>query len=87
VFVSNFTNHLYTLAEDFCTREHVDFKILIPIILETANRIATNSPAAVQTGPALRKDVFTLEKHLRLLTHHPVLRDFYLKFSESIMNR
>jgi len=85
VIVSNFTNHLYALAEDFCAKEKVDFKMLAPLILETAERIEHNSPAAVQTGPALRNDVFTLDKHLRLLNAYPKLKYMYLKLTESIM--
>ncbi len=86
VIVSNFTNHLYALAEDFCEKEKIDFNMLVPLIQETANRVATHSPAAVQTGPALRNDVFTLDKHLRLLAAYPKLKYLYLKFTESIMN-
>ncbi len=85
VIVSNFTNHLYALAEEFCEKEKVDFKMLVPLILETAQRIEGNSPAAVQTGPALRNDVFTLDKHLRLLQAYPKLKYMYLKLTESIM--
>lgn len=86
VIVSNFTNHLYAIAEDFCHIEHVDFDLLKPLILETASRIMTQSPGAVQTGPAVRKDIQTLDKHLRLLTKHPKLRTTYLRLTESIMN-
>jgi predicted short-subunit dehydrogenase-like oxidoreductase (DUF2520 family) len=86
VIVSNFTNHLYALAEQFCVQENVDFKMLVPLIRETADRVAGNSPAAVQTGPALRNDIFTLDKHLRLLNAYPKLKYLYLKFTESIMN-
>src|SRR5437868_12497480 len=82
VIVSNFTNHLYALAEEFCEKEKVDFKMLIPLIMETAERIETNSPASVQTGPALRNDIFTLDKHLRLLNAYPKLKYVYLKLTE-----
>jgi predicted short-subunit dehydrogenase-like oxidoreductase (DUF2520 family) len=85
VIVSNFTNHLYALAEEFCAREKVDFKLLLPLIKETADRIQNISPSEVQTGPAARKDVFTLDKHLRLLTAHPKLKYIYLKLTDSIM--
>lgn len=86
VIVSNFTNHLYAIAEDFCKSEHIDFKLLKPLILETAQRIMNMSPADVQTGPAVRKDIQTLDKHLRLLVNHPKLRTTYLRLSDSIMN-
>lgn len=86
VIVSNFTNHLYAIAEDFCKKEHVSFDLLKPLILETAARIKDQSPGAVQTGPAARKDIHTLDKHLRLLSNHPKLRTTYLRLTDSIMN-
>ena len=85
VVVSNFSNHLYAMAEKFCIKENVDFKLLLPLIKETAGRIEYISPAEVQTGPAVRKDVFTLDKHLRVLSDHPALKYIYLKLTDSIM--
>ena len=87
VVVSNFTNHLYALAEEFCRNEQVDFKLLVPLIQETANRTASQSPAAMQTGPAVRNDIFTLDKHLRQLADHPALKYIYLKLTDSIMKK
>jgi predicted short-subunit dehydrogenase-like oxidoreductase (DUF2520 family) len=86
VFVNNFTNHLYAAAEDFCEKEKLDFKLLFPIMMETASRTKEVSPKNVQTGPAYRNDVFTLDKHLRLLANHPKLKYLYLKLTDSIMN-
>jgi len=86
VIVSNFTNHLYAIAEEFCNSEHVNFNLLKPLIMETASRIRYQSPGAVQTGPAVRKDILTLDKHLRLLANHPKLRTTYLRLTDSIMN-
>jgi len=85
VVVSNFTNHLYALAEEFCKQENIDFKLLIPLIKETADRVKTISPAHAQTGPAARNDIFTLDRHLQLLTNHPRLKYLYLKITDSIM--
>ena len=85
VVVSNFTNHLYALAEDFCNKENIDFKLLAPLIKETAERVQTISPATAQTGPAARNDIFTLDKHLQLLSKHPRLKYIYLKLTDSIM--
>ncbi|MDB5200890.1 MAG: protein of unknown function DUF2520-containing protein [Ferruginibacter sp.] len=86
VIVSNFTNHLYAIAEDFCTKESLDFNMLKPLIMETAHRIQHASPAAVQTGPAVRKDIQTLDKHLRLLVNYPKLKTTYMRLTDSIMN-
>lgn len=86
VITSNFVNHLYCLALEFCEKENVDFKLLQPLIEETSSRLNHHSPCDMQTGPAARKDVVTLDKHLRLLTSHPKLRTLYLRMTDSIMN-
>jgi predicted short-subunit dehydrogenase-like oxidoreductase (DUF2520 family) len=85
VFVSNFTNHLYAIAEGFCEREHISFKTLLPLINEVTSRVNHNSPYAVQTGPAIREDISTLNRHLETLAGHPNVKYLYLKLSESIL--
>lgn len=85
VVVSNFTNHLYAMAEGFCKKEAVDFSLLAPLIRETAARIEHISPSDAQTGPAVRNDIFTIDKHLRVLTDHPALKYLYIKLTDSIM--
>jgi predicted short-subunit dehydrogenase-like oxidoreductase (DUF2520 family) len=85
VFVSNFTNHLYAIAEGFCEREKINFKNLLPLINEVTSRVNFNSPHDVQTGPAIREDIFTLNRHLQTLSAHPDLKYLYLKLSESIL--
>lgn len=86
VIVSNFINHLYTLTQDFCEKEHVDFNMLQPLIQETALRLQDHSPRNLQTGPAIRNDVYTLQKHLQVLSTHPKLKYLYVKLTDSIMN-
>ena len=86
VFVNNFTNHLYMLAADYCNKEGLDFKMLLPLIVETASRLRDHLPGDMQTGPAIRKDITTLDKHLRELSAYPKLKNIYLKMSDSIMN-
>jgi len=84
VFVSNFTNYLYALAEQYCRKEGLDFKLLQPIIEETALRIRAVSPGDVQTGPAIRHDNETIQKHLQLLASQPALQSVYKFLSDSI---
>jgi predicted short-subunit dehydrogenase-like oxidoreductase (DUF2520 family) len=84
VFVSNFTNHLYALAEAYCKREGLDFRQLLPLIEETALRIRDISPKDVQTGPAFRHDAQTIQKHLDLLKGHPQLQQLYQQLTDSI---
>ncbi|MDQ6757827.1 MAG: F420-dependent NADP oxidoreductase [Bacteroidota bacterium] len=85
VLVNNFTNHLFAVGDEFCKKEKIDFKKLYPLIDETINRVKNNSPQSVQTGPAIREDIYTLGKHLQILSAHPDLKYLYLKLSESIL--
>ena len=84
VVVSNFVNHLYVLAEDYCKKEGLDFKQLLPLIEETATRLKNNSPKELQTGPAIRHDSDSIHKHLDLLKDHPQLKNLYVLLTESI---
>jgi len=87
VFINNFTNHLYLQAEDFCNKEHINFDLLKPLLMETAHRILAHSPKEVLTGPAVRNDTFTLEKHLRALVNHPKQKYLYMKLTDSIISK
>ncbi len=84
VVVSNFVNHLYSLAEEYCRKEGIEFKQLLPLIAETASRVKEISPEQSQTGPALRHDSETIQKHLELLKNHPQLKNIYVLLTESI---
>lgn len=84
VIVNNFVNHLYALAESYCNNEGLDFNLLLPLIKETAERIHHISPSQTQTGPALRNDRETIEKHVQLLKKYPHLKRIYETFTDSI---
>ncbi|MFN2458042.1 MAG: Rossmann-like and DUF2520 domain-containing protein [Chitinophagaceae bacterium] len=84
VFCNNFVNHLYVLAEKFCRQEGLDFKLLVPLIKETALRVENTMPSEAQTGPASRYDMQTISKHLELLQQYPQLKNFYELFTQSI---
>ena len=67
VFVCNFTNHLYAVGEDICLQEKIPFDILKALIKETADKVQSQSPSEVQTGPAVRRDEKTITNHLKQL--------------------
>ncbi|QES87578.1 Rossmann-like and DUF2520 domain-containing protein [Rhizosphaericola mali] len=67
VIVSNFSNYLFTLGEDFCKTENISFEYLLPLIEETVRRMQTTSPSIMQTGPAIRADQNTIDLHKRIL--------------------
>ncbi len=84
VFACNFTNHLYAVAADILNAHGLDFDLIRPLILETAQKVMEHQPIDVQTGPAVRKDVRTMEKHLALLEANPALAQLYQLISERI---
>ena len=78
VFVCNFVNGLYAAGEEWMQAHGMDFGLLKPLIAETANKmLAADSPLSVQTGPAVREDRPTLDKHLQLLEDNPDLKNIY----------
>jgi predicted short-subunit dehydrogenase-like oxidoreductase (DUF2520 family) len=84
VVINNFSNYLYTLTADFCRQEGVDFKLLLPLIRETAGRLEAHAPADVQTGPAVRGDAETIATHLKILSNYKDLSELYRLFSIQI---
>lgn len=83
VFVNNFTNHLYQIAQEICQENQVPFEILKPLITETANKIMVLSPEEAQTGPAKRNDTITIEAHEGFLTNENHLK-IYKTLTQSI---
>ncbi len=84
VFAGNFANHMYALGDRLLRDAGLDFGVLKPLIAETtAKALAAASPAAVQTGPAVRGDRPTQERHVALLGDER-LQDIYRSISQSI---
>lgn len=71
VFACNFTNYMYSIAEEITTKNNINFEVLKPLIQETAKKIEFQSPKEAQTGPAKRKDQQTINKHLAMLENNP----------------
>ncbi|MEO6132394.1 MAG: DUF2520 domain-containing protein [Saprospiraceae bacterium] len=84
VFANNFSNHMLTLAASICKENHLPFEILKPLILETFSKAILSGPKESQTGPAIRGDQKTIEKHLKLLDEHPELAEVYMVVTKSI---
>jgi len=84
--VNNFTNYLFAQAESFCIHEKISFTALQPLIEETGMRLRNISPMNAQTGPAIRNDLITIEKHRAILKSYPSLLAFYNLFTVEIQN-
>ncbi len=68
VFVCNFTNHMLTIGKEIAFKAGFSFEILTPLIKETISKALDSGPENSQTGPAVRHDQNTIEKHLDLLS-------------------
>lgn len=87
VFVCNFVNHMYVAGEQLMQENGLDYGLLKPLIAETIRKMLTSpSPRPLQTGPAVREDYPTIEKHMALLDNNPRLRDLYRMITESIIS-
>ena len=83
VFANNFTNHMYHMANEICEEHKLPFDILKPLIQETAQKVQSNPPDTMQTGPARRNDSETIQKHLMQLRNEKQ-REIYTLLSQSI---
>lgn len=84
VFACNFANHCYAVADELLKVHKLDFELIRPLILETAEKVMKHRPRDVQTGPAVRRDATTMAKHLTLLQDDPDLVKLYTLLSEHI---
>lgn len=85
VYACNFTNHLYHLAATLLKRNDLSFSLLKPLIMQTAEKVQGEAlPISLQTGPAIRNDELTMQRHLELISDFPVLTEVYETLSKSI---
>lgn len=87
VFVNNFSNHLFVLMQDFLSQKQLSFDNLLPLILETAEKLKVLNPAEAQTGPASRGDENSMEIHRKILVNEPKLLEIYDLISKSITTK
>lgn len=85
VFANNFSNHLFTLANEILKKENIPFDVLLPILTVQIEKLKTKDSKDIQTGPAFRNDQFTISKHLELLKDSPELSEVYACLTEAII--
>jgi len=85
VFVCNFTNHMLTEGKELALKTGFSFEVLGPLIKETVLKAMDIGPENSQTGPAVRNDQNTIEKHLELLSFSPELQRIYSEMTRSII--
>ncbi|REE01702.1 Rossmann-like and DUF2520 domain-containing protein [Marinoscillum furvescens] len=87
VLANNFTNHLFVLADELLASSPVALNDLQHLIQETVDKAMRMPPAQAQTGPAVRGDHNTMDKHLGLLEHNPEVARLYELISKQIADR
>lgn len=86
VFACNFANHVWALSEKWLTENGLEFDMMHALIRETTRKALSNSPARVQTGPARRHDIPTIQSHLKMLDDDAKLHGIYKILTDSIEN-
>ena len=77
VFANNFSNHCFAIAQQIIEKKGFNLQLIIPIINETTAKLKTLTPMQAQTGPALRHDEITINKHLNILEEQSDLQEIY----------
>jgi hypothetical protein len=67
------------------TEHGMPFDILKPLIFQFIENLHRYSPSEIQTGPAIRRDFQTIEKHVQLLGDDSRLQNIYRILSDSII--
>ncbi|AWV97927.1 Rossmann-like and DUF2520 domain-containing protein [Arcticibacterium luteifluviistationis] len=87
VFSCNFTNHMWALGKEIADDASLDFEMLKPLITETFKKaMKAEHPANVQTGPAVRDDFSTIEKHRNIIKEDEELLSVYDSLTKSIQD-
>ncbi len=84
VFCNNFVNYMNFISQKILESKKLDPKIILPLVSETANKLVQLRPIEAQTGPAIRKDMVTIKKHLHLLENSDFF-DLYKILTNSIL--
>ena len=83
VFINNFGNHILHLVSELSKKHNIPFHFYNLLINETYQKAMDIGPENSQTGPAIRQDKKTINKHLEMLTDQN-LKNLYLNLTSSI---
>jgi len=87
VFACNFVNHMLSAADSITGESGIEFSVFEPLVRETVQKAFILGPSNSQTGPAIRNDINTIEKHLDLLSFLPQYYEVYKTVTESIIKK
>ncbi|MCX7697068.1 MAG: DUF2520 domain-containing protein [Bacteroidales bacterium] len=89
ILTSNFVNYLISLAWEWLSDYPSDLiqEALIPLMIQTVERIKDYEPFLLQTGPAARNDRHVIQMHLDLLKTQPELFEIYVFLTNRILKK
>ena len=85
VYACNFSNRMIGIAKEIMEINNLDFSLIQPLIKQTMKKISEGDPNQLLTGPAKRKDVQTIQNHLKLIQNSDH-KKIYQLISQDIMN-
>jgi predicted short-subunit dehydrogenase-like oxidoreductase (DUF2520 family) len=89
VFASNFPTVLMCLAEELLREVDIDPVVarqaLHPLFASAVDNLRSGSGASVLTGPIVRGDAATVERHIEALRAHPDALDAYRALSHAAL--
>lgn len=84
VMTNNFIYHLAVKTAKYVGENKLEPALLHPLLTETFDRIMAGASREWQTGPAIRADLATIQRHLQFLQSDPQLAALYRRLSLSI---
>ncbi|HEY0262752.1 MAG TPA: DUF2520 domain-containing protein [Chitinophagales bacterium] len=87
IFANNFVNNQLSIAQDILAKNNLPFSLLRPLLANYFEKLQTHLPSELQTGPAIRHDTATIEKHLELLQTLPEYQKIYALISDNIQRK
>jgi len=84
VFANNFSNHMVHIAQQILEAARCNPSMLGPLLEETFQKLKDLDAQGAQTGPAIRGDRETMNKHRELLKDHPEWEKLYTFISREI---
>ena len=84
VFACNFSNAMFTIADDLLKKQNTNIQLLLPLIQQTVDKLKIMSPAEAQTGPARRVDRLVMARQLLSLPDEQ-MQEIYRAVSDFIL--
>ena len=84
IFGCNFTNAMYSIAYDILSEHNIDWKMILPLLQNTMDKVKKMNPHDAQTGPAQRGDQNIISLHQEALQNEQ-LKDIYRLVTDYIM--